>query len=455
VDLAEEFRNPLALQDARPLEGLPALEPLPKQCIVVLPLDFVESLTAEGTDLFDGGGGPGSRPDGFAIDSGVGSKASRTARELQRAGDDWVTPVQGSAHLLQGLEDKGKQAKFDQFTTAAEMGVKTRGFEEEAYTTRLDPSKFTKEQQAMAARVAREIEGNTSGGRVRQHDRGQTEAMRDVSEEDAFSSVQRTAPVYAPGVYVPPQHRPPKTDEPTTTKPGEGGSAVVKESSASPSPPTGRRKLNLPRDVIKDIQGMPSFPRGGEIKSTAHPTRRPKEVGKAHVVAKEDLMAFKEKMDKVIKSADDAKEDAPPPKEKEKKKKMLLNADAPDFIPDEFMMPNDVPDAPPPNMMVPGRMAWGYAPPAMYHIPHSTAPGGMVGMHPPHHPGSMMIPPPMGYGVHPSMVPPVPFDTSGFDPRGGHVRHHSGERRMPPVGRTNGRPPAFVPGPATAVRPAE
>lgn len=129
----------------------------------------------------------------FKTDSQISASSGPRERVLER----WQPSAdEDPAGALLGLEDdRSKQGnKWDQFEANERMfGIKSE-FKEELYTTKLDRSHSEfKEREEAAARLAREIEANTSGNAHMREERGIVDDSG-LNEEEKYSGVQRTTP---------------------------------------------------------------------------------------------------------------------------------------------------------------------------------------------------------------------------------------------------------------------
>jgi small nuclear ribonucleoprotein (snRNP)-like protein len=141
-----------------------------------------------------------------------------------------------------GLDDGGhKEGSWDQFEANKAFGVKT-SYREDIYTTRLDKTKITREQQAAAAELERAINARQSRGLQHDIERGR---QVDVDEGTQFSDVARpdAAKASAPlssgttGAYVPPSKRKAMGDAPATPGPGPAARGPGQSRSQPSSPP--------------------------------------------------------------------------------------------------------------------------------------------------------------------------------------------------------------------------
>ena len=106
-------------------------------------------------------------------------------RPLQKVPSVWLAnDTEPSEALL-----TGSAAPFDQFKVYEEMSGATAKYDESLYTTVLDPSKITVEQEMKAAEVAASIESARSTNIHIQEERGQTVLGDGMNEEEKFSAV--------------------------------------------------------------------------------------------------------------------------------------------------------------------------------------------------------------------------------------------------------------------------
>eukprot|EP00929_Paragymnodinium_shiwhaense_P076824 TRINITY_DN3954_c0_g2_i1.p1 TRINITY_DN3954_c0_g2~~TRINITY_DN3954_c0_g2_i1.p1 ORF type:complete len:768 (-),score=177.93 TRINITY_DN3954_c0_g2_i1:88-2391(-) len=132
---------------------------------------------------------------GFATDAEI-SASNAAGRSEGRELVPWAAEAANDSEA-QGLEDSlaldrrrsSSGGAWDQFRVNQEkFGVSTT-FNEEYYTTKLDPSTIPEEKRREAARIAREIE---FGGNMNSEMDGRLEAVDVDDEEERWSSVQRT-----------------------------------------------------------------------------------------------------------------------------------------------------------------------------------------------------------------------------------------------------------------------
>ncbi|KAK2841637.1 hypothetical protein FQN49_006056, partial [Arthroderma sp. PD_2] len=113
-------------------------------------------------------------------------------------------------------------AGWDQFETNARLFGATSSYDENLYTTRIDRSDPSyKRKEALAAKIAREIESTDSDNVHMREERGHVQQHDDTDEEAKYSGVRRdnsavVTPLASgqPNRYMPPARRPP-TGQPT------------------------------------------------------------------------------------------------------------------------------------------------------------------------------------------------------------------------------------------------
>ncbi len=109
-----------------------------------------------------------NRPSGFVTDSEISGVAPGTSRTLERVNSAWVAPLSaksgsGSGQMGSlGTSSTTHGKKWDQFEANEKLyGVKA-SFDENLYTTQLDKTSLTWNQQYRAGQMAREIESKES-----------------------------------------------------------------------------------------------------------------------------------------------------------------------------------------------------------------------------------------------------------------------------------------------------
>ena len=106
-------------------------------------------------------------------------------RPLQKVPSTWLAnDTKPSEALL-----SGSAGPFDQFKVYEEMSGVVAKYDESLYTTLLDSSKITAEQEMKAAEVAASIESARSTNIHIQEERGQTVLGDGMNEEEKFSAV--------------------------------------------------------------------------------------------------------------------------------------------------------------------------------------------------------------------------------------------------------------------------
>mgnify|MGYP001062796802 CR=1 FL=1 len=151
--------------------------------------DIVSVSSLGGIDITKlSGGGATSR---FETDTGIsGARGAKDGRDLVRWTPD--DDASGAIESLDAVESKGSGGAWNQFEANERLyGVKT-SFELEDYTTKLDRSGADFEaRQRQAARLAAEIEGQSSDNVHLKEERGQAVEQ---DEETLYSSVGRSGP---------------------------------------------------------------------------------------------------------------------------------------------------------------------------------------------------------------------------------------------------------------------
>lgn len=124
----------------------------------------------------DGAGA--ARP--FAIDSDIAAK--RPSRGGDRELVPWTADGEADAAVAGGLEDGDRGGKWDQFQRNQELYGVQSTYDQEHYTTKLDPNAIPQEKRDEADRIAKEIESGQMASEV--EDRGD-----DGDEERKFGAV--------------------------------------------------------------------------------------------------------------------------------------------------------------------------------------------------------------------------------------------------------------------------
>ncbi|GAB7364901.1 hypothetical protein MBLNU230_g5692t1 [Neophaeotheca triangularis] len=157
---------------------------------------------------------PGSAS-AFRTDTEISSQRDRQMlreRELK----PWVPD--NDAGIDMSLES-GNETGWDQFAANEQMYGVQSTYDENIYTTEIDRSNPAyRQQEARAARIAREIEGSApANAHVAEERRREAAAGSGMDEEEKYSGVRRDAPDLprgGAGSYVPPSRRP-LTNAPT------------------------------------------------------------------------------------------------------------------------------------------------------------------------------------------------------------------------------------------------
>ena len=214
------------------------LQPFKKGSAVQLPLDLLDSFSVANADFSDRS--TRAAQSGMATDGAIAGVRVGPERALVAADSSWTSgPIE---RRVGGLEEAGtSRAKWDQFRTAEVMGVSTKGFQEEFYTTKRVRD-LTPQQRESIERTAAAIEADR---------RSRAPHSGNRSEEARFSGARRPAQAPAsstPGAYVPPHQR------------ASGGtSGQLKPPSAAPTaespssrPPAKEPRLSPPASAASD-----------------------------------------------------------------------------------------------------------------------------------------------------------------------------------------------------------
>lgn len=134
-----------------------------------------------------------------------------------------------------------KPGSFDQFAVnKAKFGVVST-YDENAYTTKLDKSKISKEQQEAADRLAKEIEGSAARGGI-QHRIERGEEI-DMDEGELHSDVQRVQPPVERGGN---KTKPTPASAPTSSATAGRGNTTNTAKDLSGASPTAGLNANAP-----------------------------------------------------------------------------------------------------------------------------------------------------------------------------------------------------------------
>lgn len=179
----------------------------------------------------------------FQTDADISGNQARGERTLQK----WVPEGPDNTDLSL---DSGGAGTWDQFATNSQLFGAQSTYDENLYTTAIDRSAPSyKRREAEAARIAREIEGQTSGNSHVREERGQAVEHDGEDEEDKYSGVRRTEgrsfpplPVGGPNKYTPPARRAPTGQ---ATVPGAPvDPAIISAQMAPPKAKPGNKTTN-------------------------------------------------------------------------------------------------------------------------------------------------------------------------------------------------------------------
>jgi len=185
----------------------------------------------------------------FQTDADISGNQLRGERTLQK----WVPEGPDNTDLSL---DSGGTGTWDQFATNSQLFGAQSTYDENLYTTAIDRSAPSyKRREAEAARIAREIESQTSGNSHVREERGQAVEQDGEDEEDKYSGVRRTEarsfpplPVGGPNKYTPPARRAPTGQ---ATVPGAPVDPAI--ISAQMAPPKAKQAAKTTIDVEKSL----------------------------------------------------------------------------------------------------------------------------------------------------------------------------------------------------------
>lgn len=308
------------------------------QSTVIIGVDKVACLTVKSMriDTATSGTNGSSQKrstDGFRTDTEISGPKGGRSRDLVAAGSAWTTgggggpgpgPGGGGSGnsradaLMGGLEDKdkgrggrkgfgtanpasaglqGNIGQWDQFRANEELFNVKSNFDESVYTTELDKSQIDKKKIAEAERMAKEIEGTTTGNMHMKEERNQKLAD-DYDDEARYSSVITSDKVAVP-----------------VAEKGEKKEKAKNDNSKSAAP----KKMNYAAAAAKadpvKKSGPPGFSSGKDDE---------KEPGAKSQSKEEDVKAESEKesvKDKPTESEAAKPSEAKEPKEEAKKEK--------------------------------------------------------------------------------------------------------------------------------------
>jgi LsmAD domain len=224
----------------------------------------------------------------FQVDSEISAKRSTAEKELVHWKSEAAASTEGA---LEDSMNRSGSATWDQFEANKKLyNVKTT-YSEELYTTPLDVSRLTKQQQEKAARLALEIEtGRSYGGK-------DLEVEGDEDEEAKFSAVQGTGgyanikplPEPSKNAYVPPSQRSAST---SAWKQGSGltsdaskpGVETKKAMPASPATMSEMRNVNA-----LNLEPALSRSRNDDARNSRPTTAPPRELKREFETFRDEL----------------------------------------------------------------------------------------------------------------------------------------------------------------------
>jgi LsmAD domain/Ataxin 2 SM domain len=154
----------------------------------------------------------------FRTDTEIsGTTAAGNNQHMEQVASTWITPPPAPASsraaafgqalsvadTTGGSTLAGSIGVWNQFDANERLQKKTVKYDEAIYTTPLDRTKFSSQQQQLAAQLAREIEGSTSTNRHVAEERGHA-VQGDYDEEDLYSGVARPFVVTEKASAAPP-----------------------------------------------------------------------------------------------------------------------------------------------------------------------------------------------------------------------------------------------------------
>ena len=150
--------------------------------------------TGAGGALEAGGGGgafTGAGPVAMAARQGAVRPATNSRADALGGRTSKSAPTSGNAPNLSGLSEKDTIGKWDQFAANETLFNVKATYDENLYTTALDKSGVSAQKQREAARLAKEIEGQTTNNIHLAEERGQKLQgdYEDLDEEDKYSGV--------------------------------------------------------------------------------------------------------------------------------------------------------------------------------------------------------------------------------------------------------------------------
>ena len=204
-----------------------------------------------------------------------GNHSDLFGRELQAANAWLSTPASSASGAL---EDSSSGAgSWNQFEANQKLfGVKS-SYDENLYTTRLDKSKISIEKSKAVAKLAREIESQSSSNFHLNEERGKVslDEGKDLDEEARYSSVIREDNTRSsglkgpsPGAYAPPALRnksetvKPKTASPTLSYKAAANRAIAQDQNQQSTATT-----SSPAPIESNVDTTPSAPTSAAVET--------------------------------------------------------------------------------------------------------------------------------------------------------------------------------------------
>lgn len=210
----------------------------------------------------------------FRTDTEISSQRERQMlreRELQ----PWVPDSDPGVDL--SLESAAGEGGWDQFAANEAMYGVQSTYDENIYTTEIDRSNPAyRQQEARAARIAREIEGSApANAHVAEERRREAAAGSGMDEEEKYSGVRRDVPDLpkgGAGSYVPPSRRP-ITNAPTVPGAPYDPAIISLEKpvakSQAPTAPEGYQPKPAPEEEKKEPKAaVPAVNAGSQARKS-------------------------------------------------------------------------------------------------------------------------------------------------------------------------------------------
>jgi hypothetical protein len=279
----------------------------------------------------------------FQTDVQISATRQDRNRDLVAAGSAWTST--SSARAADAAPKatflKGDIGGWDQFKANEQLFNVQATFDENLYTTKLDPSQIDARKKLEAARLAREIETTTSSNIHLKEERGQA-VEGDYDEEDLYSGVLKPSLQPRNVLVVEKSSRPPQRQQQqqqVSASKKEGGDAKEKEPKTTTTA-AGPKKMNYAAaaakakaDANKAAVVPPGFVKPNNVvtpeqqesgATNKKEEKKQEENGDAKVTPSKEEPAKEEK-----KKVDDTKSDEK--KEETKKPTTKLNANAKSF----------------------------------------------------------------------------------------------------------------------------